>query len=239
MREPPTEGRAPWTGPGYTRVNEGNELTFTVDDIPKTMPYDVVVRYQTASRGDWDVAKITIIRPDEYDPNGPCPNAHPSYEDNIEFSLPERESSVSALTNVCLEQGKVYKIKLLFERQRKQENNPAAQILIDSISTIPRIEATPLLSGLPEADNNLQLFESNCNQTFYRVDFDETSSPECKDLIDTVSIYVFDGANPCACNPTGSHTKKCNEFGGRCQCKPNVVGRQCDRCAPGNYTTFM
>lgn len=27
----------------------------------------------------------------------------------------------------------------------------------------------------------------------------------------------------------------CNQFGGRCSCKPNVVGRKCDSCAPGTY----
>lgn len=30
-------------------------------------------------------------------------------------------------------------------------------------------------------------------------------------------------------------SKKCIEYGGNCQCKQNVVGRQCDRCAPGTY----
>lgn len=39
----------------------------------------------------------------------------------------------------------------------------------------------------------------------------------------------------CNCNPTGSVSKKCEEFGGYCQCKPNIVGRQCDKCAPGTY----
>lgn len=236
MREPPPEGRAPWTGTGYTRVNEGNELVFTVDDLPLTIPYDVVVRYQTQSRGDWEVAKITIVRPDDYNPDGPCPNAHPSYEDRIQFSLSERETSVVALSNVCLEHGKVYKIKLLFERQRQQESNPGAQILIDSITAIPKIEATSIMSGTPEADEQRQAYlENNCNQTFYDVNFEERSSPECKDLLNTVSIFVFDGAKSCECNPTGSHTKKCDEFGGHCHCKTNVVGRQCEKCAPGFY----
>lgn len=236
MREPPTDRRPLWTGPGYTRVNEGKELTFTVDHLPKTMPYDVVVRYQTQSRGDWEVAKITVMRPDEYDPNGPCPNAHPSVEDRVPFSLPERDSSVVALSNVCLEHGKIYKIKLLFERQRQLEDNPAAQILIDSITAIPRIEATEVLTGSPAADNQRQVFiENNCNATFYGVDFDERLSADCKNLLDTVSIFVFDGADSCECNPTGSLTKKCTEFGGQCQCKTNVAGRQCEKCAPGYY----
>lgn len=233
LREPPPEGKAPWTGPGYKRINEGNELVFTVYDLPKTMPYDVVVRYQSQSRGDWEVARITVVRPEEYNPDGPCPNSHPSYEDRALFKLPERESSVVALSNVCLEHGKIYKVKLLFERQRTHEPNPAAQILIDSITAIPRIDGTEILT---KPDNARQAYiENNCNATFYGVDFDDRSSEECKHLINSVSIFVFDGAGPCSCNPTGSYTKKCEEFGGRCQCKPNVVGRQCDKCAPGYY----
>lgn len=39
----------------------------------------------------------------------------------------------------------------------------------------------------------------------------------------------------CQCDPTGSTSKLCQEYGGACQCKPNVVGRRCDRCAPGYY----
>ena len=39
----------------------------------------------------------------------------------------------------------------------------------------------------------------------------------------------------CECNPTGSHSAFCDNYGGNCHCKPNVVGRRCDRCAPGTY----
>lgn len=236
MREPPPEGRAPWTGPGYTRVNEGNELIFTVNDLPKTMTYDVVIRYQTHTPGDWEVGTISIVRPEPYDPNGPCADSYPQTEDRVPFTLPDRHSSVVALNDICLEENKEYKAKLLFERQRQSEENPAAQILIDSLAVIPRIEATTLLNGSPAADNLRNFYgENHCNYTFYDIDYEERSSPDCKNLLDSVSIFMYDGADPCNCNPTGSHTKKCSEFGGRCACKANVVGRQCDRCAPGYY----
>lgn len=39
----------------------------------------------------------------------------------------------------------------------------------------------------------------------------------------------------CDCNPTGSVSNKCAEYGGFCLCKNNVVGRKCDQCAPGTY----
>ena len=27
----------------------------------------------------------------------------------------------------------------------------------------------------------------------------------------------------------------CDEIGGSCKCKPNVVGRKCDQCAPATW----
>lgn len=39
----------------------------------------------------------------------------------------------------------------------------------------------------------------------------------------------------CQCDATGSVSKLCDPNGGYCTCKPNVVGRRCDRCAPGTY----
>lgn len=235
-REPLPGGNSYWTGPGYKRVNEGAELEFTVDTVPRTLPYDVLIRYQTQSRGDWDIARITIIRPDGVDPNGPCAASHPSNEQDVPFRLPEYATSTIALSSVCLEKGQTYKVRILFERQHEQEDTPAAQILIDSLSILPQIEATPLLQGTPAADNRHREYIANrCNETYYELDYELRATPECKDLLDSVSIFVFDGAENCNCNPTGSTSKKCEEFGGHCPCKPNVVGRQCDKCASGTY----
>uniref|UniRef100_A0A8C7YII1 Laminin subunit beta-1 n=1 Tax=Oryzias sinensis TaxID=183150 RepID=A0A8C7YII1_9TELE len=39
----------------------------------------------------------------------------------------------------------------------------------------------------------------------------------------------------CQCDPQGSLSSECNRVGGQCRCKPNVMGRRCDQCAPGTY----
>lgn len=44
-------------------------------------------------------------------------------------------------------------------------------------------------------------------------------------------LYLSD----CQCDPTGSVSALCSSLGGACQCKANVVGRRCDRCAPGTF----
>ena len=48
-----------------------------------------------------------------------------------------------------------------------------------------------------------------------------------------VLLPVFPVA--CECDPQGSLSSVCDPNGGQCQCRPNVVGRRCDRCAPGTF----
>ncbi|XP_018411793.1 PREDICTED: laminin subunit alpha-2 [Nanorana parkeri] len=40
---------------------------------------------------------------------------------------------------------------------------------------------------------------------------------------------------PCNCNINGSATTACDIQTGQCQCKHNVIGRQCDECLPQTY----
>lgn len=39
-----------------------------------------------------------------------------------------------------------------------------------------------------------------------------------------------DGCLLCDCYPLGSFSRACERDSGQCQCKPGVIGRQCDRC---------
>ena len=36
-----------WTGTGFMRVLEGDSITFVVDKLPKSMEYDIVIRYES------------------------------------------------------------------------------------------------------------------------------------------------------------------------------------------------
>ncbi|KAM8831423.1 laminin subunit alpha-2 isoform 2-T2 [Spinachia spinachia] len=43
---------------------------------------------------------------------------------------------------------------------------------------------------------------------------------------------VAKNCQPCHCHTNGSESEVCNKETGRCQCRKNVVGRQCDECIP-------
>ncbi|XP_058129242.1 laminin subunit beta-1 [Anopheles ziemanni] len=236
VRERANDRDADFTGPGFIRAAEGTKLEFTLDDIPKTMNYDVQIRYHPQMKGDWENVRTTVIRPEVYNPEGPCANSHPSYERDIKTTLSEYETSAFALQDICLESGKTYKFIVMFERHNPYDDNPTAQILIDSIVLLPRIEMTPILQGTHQAEvRHREFVNAACNHTYYDVNYNTVAPEECRDILDMISVYINNGATPCECNPTGSKSKKCVESGGLCACKTNVVGRQCDRCAPGTY----
>lgn len=177
------------------RGSEGTSLTITVDDVPRTMPYDIVLRYQSQRPGDWEDARITVVRPEPYAAEGVCGASHPSNEQNVRFRIPERETSTVALPEVCLEQGKVYRFKIYLYQQRINDPDPNAQIYIDSLTLIPRIEATTIFGNSPPGEIRLNTYRQlRCNETYYRVNNDPQLADPCDDLYKTASVVLFDGA---------------------------------------------
>lgn len=57
----------------------------------------------------------------------------------------------------------------------------------------------------------------------------------CRSLVFSTTVDFNGGALPCDCNIDGSLDYKCQNFGGQCHCKPNVIGRDCSRCKTGFY----
>jgi laminin, beta 1 len=133
VREPYPDRPPVWTGPGFLKVHEGGDLSFTIDDVPKTMNYDVVLRYSPQVRGNWEDVRISVIRPDPIGHSSECYNINPHEESEASLYLDERETSTIALKDLCLEQGKTYKFIVSFNRQSRYESNPKAHILVDSV----------------------------------------------------------------------------------------------------------
>ncbi|XP_054721557.1 laminin subunit beta-1-like [Uloborus diversus] len=234
VREPFGDRDSTWTGLGFMRVFEGSHLEFDITDIPQSLEYDIVVRYEPQLPGQWEEARIVIERPGPVDPNGPCANTIP--QDDIKVvSLPSGQRYAVVYPPACLEKGKNYNVRLEFKHYDREVKTPSASVLVDSIAFVPRIDSIPFFQGSAANEYRRQEFERfRCGHAFYSV-LRPLPNDVCKKYLYSIGFYVYDKAHECSCDPTGSLSTSCDSLGGQCTCKTNVVGRRCDRCAPGTY----
>lgn len=77
-------------------------LEFDIDDIMRTMEYDLVVRYEPQQPG-WQQVNIVVIPDSPPDPNGPCASS-PHYNTPTQLILragkPTSQTSVFLLTQM-------------------------------------------------------------------------------------------------------------------------------------------
>uniref|UniRef100_A0A3P8UVT8 Laminin, beta 2-like n=1 Tax=Cynoglossus semilaevis TaxID=244447 RepID=A0A3P8UVT8_CYNSE len=228
---------ATWTGMGFARVPVGGTLEFHISDLPYSMEYDLLIRYEAQMPRDWEEVRITVIRPGPIPTSSPCGNTIPD-DDRISVSL-LAGAFVTPSQPVCLEQGVTYTLR--FEFRRYQDGNyilngaADAFVLVDSIAFMPRHSSMEMFNGGDPASNIRK-------QTYDRYRCHEGSksvtrplmSDTCAKLISSMSAIINNGAL-CNCDPQGSMSSVCDVRGGQCRCRPNVIGRRCDQCAPGTY----
>uniref|UniRef100_A0A4W5KZQ0 Laminin EGF-like domain-containing protein n=1 Tax=Hucho hucho TaxID=62062 RepID=A0A4W5KZQ0_9TELE len=77
-------------------------------------------------------------------------------------------------------------------------------------------------------------FISNCGQNSFYIN-PATASPFCRSSAISLSAFFNNGAMPCGCHEVGADSDTCEPFGGQCQCRPNVIGRDCSQCATGYW----
>uniref|UniRef100_A0A674BXD8 Laminin, beta 1a n=1 Tax=Salmo trutta TaxID=8032 RepID=A0A674BXD8_SALTR len=185
VQRPRPQDRSPtWTGIGFVNVPEGAYLEFSIDNIPHSMEYDVLIRYEP------QVSLSTY--PSIY--MGPCP--YP-----------------------CLP---VY-----------------VYVPVLLIVLMPHCKNLEIFTGSVGGD----VATNSAWDTFQRYRCLENSqsvvkTPStdiCRNFIFSVSALLHQGAKACQCDPQGALSTVCDASGGQCQCRPNVVGRNCDKCAPGTY----
>ncbi|XP_055883837.1 laminin subunit beta-1-like [Biomphalaria glabrata] len=223
-----------WTGEGQMSVMEGDSIEFTTSNLnlPFSTYYDIIIRYDSRTPGVFDDVRVTVIRPDQVDPNGLCGDFKPR-DDIKTVALKPGQRYEKVTPPSCLETGIDYKIKIEFSSS--QPSTTRAQVLVDSILLVPNTDYIPIYQGqgLPNYMKTEFLY-NRCDMLQYP-SLKSPLSEQCRKHTFSISAVLHNGALPCECHGTGSTSLECNPSGGQCSCKPNVVGRKCDECAPGTY----
>uniref|UniRef100_A0A7N8Y1T9 Laminin subunit beta-1 n=1 Tax=Mastacembelus armatus TaxID=205130 RepID=A0A7N8Y1T9_9TELE len=136
----------------------------------------------------------------------------------------------------CFEPSNRYVIAIRFQRHGVTHRHLTAFILIDSLVLIPKYTELPGFQGNePEAERRRdEMIRYMCLDSFMITPM-PILAEMCSKLICSISSIIHDGALVCQCDPQGSLSGECDKVGGQCLCKPNVIGRRCDQCAPGTY----
>ncbi|XP_028979855.2 laminin subunit beta-2 isoform X1 [Esox lucius] len=229
-----------WTGTGFAKVPEGSSLEFFITNVPYSMEYDLLIRYETQMPRDWQEVRVTIVRPGPIPTSSPCGNTIPA-DDLLTVSLPAGSRFAVLPQPVCLERGVSYTIQFEFSRYLDGNSililgTTAANILVDSISLLPRYSSLEMfIAGDPTSIARKQSYERyRCHEGAKSVTRPQISDV-CAKLITSMSAIINDGALPCQCDPQGSVSSVCDIRGGQCRCRPNIIGRRCDKCGPGTY----
>ncbi|KAI4905523.1 hypothetical protein NFI96_000700 [Prochilodus magdalenae] len=106
-------------------------------------------------------------------------------------------------------------------------------LTVDYILAVPEDQYNPELlkdKALDKASD----FISQCGSQGFYIN-PRSASEFCKASALSLVAHYYNGALPCDCDKVGSTSPTCEPFGGQCNCRPHVIGRQCTRCATGFY----
>uniref|UniRef100_A0A3Q3VKW8 Uncharacterized protein n=1 Tax=Mola mola TaxID=94237 RepID=A0A3Q3VKW8_MOLML len=222
-----------WTGPGFARVKDGAGLVVAIDNIPYAMEYDIMIRYEPESTEDWEA--VVSITSEVLPSSLRCGNLLPT-EQLYTVTLPHRNRYVQMPRPFCFEPSNRYVVAIRFQRHGVSHRHLTAFILVDSLVLIPKYTELPGFQGNePEAEQRREeMLRYMCVDSFLMTPM-AALAEMCSKLICSISSIIHDGALPCQCDPQGSLSGECDKVGGQCHCKPNVIGRHCDQCAPGTY----
>ncbi|KAJ8306110.1 hypothetical protein KUTeg_016655 [Tegillarca granosa] len=108
-------------------------------------------------------------------------------------------------------------------------NTFGKEIWLDYLMLIPASLFSPSDLNLQPVDNSAA-FLKNCVGPGFKL---------LKNCIHAFSCFAVsnfnNGAVACECDIDGSMSFECDRFGGQCQCRDNVIGRQCTDCREGYY----
>lgn len=114
-----------------------------------------------------------------------------------------------------------------------QLNDNYKDIYIDYILLASANNVEPDMLKYDQVDMTSEFITKCASKHF---DVEHFTSPFCDKSVLSLSSKYNNGAQPCECDPNGSlNNEICQMFGGQCDCKENVIGRQCNRCKTGYF----
>uniref|UniRef100_A0A4W4F2P6 Laminin subunit beta-2 n=1 Tax=Electrophorus electricus TaxID=8005 RepID=A0A4W4F2P6_ELEEL len=232
QRPYPIDRTPTWTGIGFVNVPEGAYLEFSIDNIPFSMEYDILIRYEPQLPEQWEEVLMTVIRPHVITTESRCANTMPD-DDNQVVSLHPGSRCVYVVLPrpVCFEEGLNYTVRLSLPRYSTSSDIQSPYTLIDSIVLMPHCKNLEIFSG--SGSEGGDVVTNSAWDTFQRYRCLENRKGLQTPL--HLSLCLALSLSACECDPQGSLSTVCDPNGGQCQCRPNVVGRNCDKCAPSTF----
>uniref|UniRef100_A0A8C7RYP0 Laminin, beta 1b n=1 Tax=Oncorhynchus mykiss TaxID=8022 RepID=A0A8C7RYP0_ONCMY len=216
-----------WTGAGFVNVPEGAHLEFHINNLPDSMDYDVLIRYEP------QVHMHTHTHTHIYEHANTHKNTRTHTCLHAVFST-VCNVHVVLLRPVCLDKGRNYTLRLSLPLYSSLSDVQSPYTLIDSLVLIPRVRELELFEG-SEGEEAWDTFQRyRCLESSQSV-IKSPMTDICNDYIFSVSALLHQGAMACQCDSQGSLSAVCDPRGGQCRCRPNMAGRNCDRCAPATF----
>ncbi|XP_067248417.1 laminin subunit beta-1b isoform X1 [Chanodichthys erythropterus] len=232
QRPLPLDRKPTWTGTGFVNVPEGETLRFNIYNLPRSMEYNLMIRYEPLLPDEWERVEVKIERPRTSYTTAHCTS---TYNDEQSISLHPGSRYVVLPSSVCLEKGQNYTVKISFPQYSSYSYHSSPHTLVDSIVLLPEVQDLELFSEEAQQQEDWEMFKKyRCmerSQSIIKIPLTDI----CRDYIFSVSALLHNGALECRCDPQGSLSTVCDVIGGQCQCRPNVSGKNCDKCSPATY----